>query len=134
MQESVAKGTWKVEATMLTRPVRRHKRAELDGFVGDIADGNNVLGGVVTDVSESGFKMSQVPDVFTADKLSYTTVISGKGRHFRVLVKPCWSKKLDSNGLLEVGFKIVDAPWEWSEMVFSHIPKRGAEKAWGFYA
>jgi hypothetical protein len=96
---------------------RRHSRVEVHGFVGDIADGNFVLGGIVEDVSSGGFKLSSLPGNFSAADRNYTTVISGKGKHYKVIVIPCWTKKASNSRSVEAGFKIVQAPWEWTEFV-----------------
>jgi hypothetical protein len=98
---------------------RRHSRFDVNGFVADIADGNIVLGGIVEDVSFNGFKMSNLPKNFSAARRSYTTVISGNNKHYRCIVVPCWTQKADKSRFVEVGFKIVQAPWEWTEFVLS---------------
>ena len=98
---------------------RRHIRVNVHGFVGDIADGNFVLGGTVEDVSFSGFKMSNLPKNFSAAHRSYTTVISGKDKHFRCIVIPCWTKKTENKRSVDVGFKIIQASWEWTEFVLN---------------
>jgi hypothetical protein len=104
---------------------RRHPRVDVHGYVGDIADGNFVLGGIVEDVSSGGFKLSNLPETFSAADRSYTTVISGKGNHYRVIVIPCWTKKTGSNPSLEVGFKIVQSSWEWAEFVLKSSSNTG---------
>lgn len=98
---------------------RRNSRFNVHGLVGDIADGNLVLGGIVEDVSFNGFRMSNLPKNFSAARRSYTTVISGNNKHYRCIVVPCWSQKSDKSRFVDVGFKIVQAPWEWTEFVLS---------------
>lgn len=100
---------------------RRHSRIEVQGFEGDIADGNFVIEGVVDDVSFGGFKMSNLPRNFLTSSQNYTTVVSGKGKHFRLIVTPCWKKIATRNHSMEVGFKIVGTPWEWSEFITNEI-------------
>ncbi len=100
---------------------RRHSRIEVQGFEGDIADGNFVIEGAVEDVSFGGFKMSNLPRNFLTSSQNYTTVVSGMGKHFRLIVTPCWKKMAASNHSMEVGFKIVGAPWEWSEFITNEI-------------
>jgi hypothetical protein len=98
---------------------RRQSRVDVNSFVGDIADGNFVLKGIVEDVSFSGFKMSNLPRNFSAAHRSYTTVISGNDKHYRCVVIPCWTKKAKNNRTVEVGFKIIQASWEWTEFVLN---------------
>lgn len=106
---------------------RKHPRAAVEGFVADIADGNFVLEGNVADISSGGFKMSNLPYNFSATSRSYTTVISGDGKHYRMVVVPCW--KMENGIFLDVGFKIVQAPWEWSELILQAVPSSGDESA-----
>ena len=98
---------------------RRHPRVDVQGLAGDIADGNFVFEGIVEDVSLGGLKMSNLPINFSALNRSYTTVISGKDKHYKCIVIPCWTKKAKNNRLVEVGFKIIQAPWEWTEFVLN---------------
>jgi hypothetical protein len=113
---------------------RRHPRVEVQGFVGDIADGNLVLAGTVEDVSSGGFKMSNLPKSFTAANQSYTTVISGNGKHYKVIVVPCWTRETDSNRSVEVGFKIIQASWEWIELILDFASPSTLDDDFGFQA
>jgi hypothetical protein len=96
---------------------RKYRRAGIKGFVGDIADGNLIIGGIIEDISIGGFKITHMPDWFSADKLLYTAILSGGGKHFRLLAKPCWKKKG------KMGFKILDAPLAWVELTMNEIPE-----------
>lgn len=113
---------------------RKYRRAEVAGFVGDLADGNIVIGGIVEDISAGGFKISSVPESFNADKHTYTAILSGGGKHYRLLAKPCWKKKEAGRVSVEMGFKILDAPWEWIEMTMNEIPEFDYEENCGFQA
>jgi hypothetical protein len=113
---------------------RRYQRTGIDGFVADIAVGDVVLGGIVSDISSGGFKMSKVAETFAVEKHSYTTIISGGGRHYKILAKPCWSRIDASSHLQEIGFKIVDASWEWTEFVLNTASDADYEDDWGFHA
>jgi hypothetical protein len=107
---------------------RKYRRAGIKGFVGDIADGNLVIGGIIEDISIGGFKITHIPDWFSADKLFYTAILSGGGKHYRLLAKPCWKKKG------EMGFKILDAPWGWVELTMNEIPEFDYEDGFCFEA
>jgi hypothetical protein len=113
---------------------RRHSRVNVHGFVGDIADGNFVLGGIVEDVSSGGFKLSNLPGAFSAADHNYTTVISGNGKHYRVIVIPCWTKKVGNGRSMEVGFKIVESSWEWAEFVLNTALPSGSGDDFSFRA
>lgn len=113
---------------------RRHPRANVQGYVGDIADGNFVLAGTVEDVSSGGFRMSSLPQSFSASNQNYTTVISGRGKHYRLIVAPCWKKQAADSRSVEVGFKIVQASWEWSELILDTVSSRSLDAETGFQA
>lgn len=98
---------------------RRYRRGMVSGFSCDIADGNRLVGGIVGDVSSNGFKLLDVDESFQADDHCYQTVVSGKGRHYKMLAKPCWRRKSDKG--LEVGFKIMDVSWEWTEFILDTL-------------
>lgn len=102
---------------------RRYRRESVSGFSADIADGHRLIGGVVDDISSTGYKMSQVDEAFQADGHHYQTVVSGNGRHYKILAKPCWKKKTDRG--LEIGFKIMDVSWEWAEFVLETLAPQG---------
>lgn len=100
---------------------RRSSRCNVAGFSCDIAAGHRFFGGLVENVSSNGFKMTQVEDTFAGDEFYYQAVVSGKGKHYKVIAKPCWKRETDEG--LEIGFKIIDAPWEWSEFVLETVPE-----------
>ncbi len=84
-------------------------------FVGDLVDGRKIIGGIVENISAGGFKITNLPKSFTAEKHFYTTVLSGGGKHYKILARPCWRKK-NGEYLFTTGFKILDAPWQWLEL------------------
>ncbi len=102
---------------------RKYQRVAVDGFSGDIADGRQVLAGVVSNVSSSGVRMSKVPDSFSAEKKQYVAVISGNNKHFKVLLQPRWTQRNKQTGSMDVGFKIIDSSWEWSEFIYHNVPE-----------
>ncbi len=113
---------------------RRYQRTGVHGFAADIADGNVLLGGLVADVSSGGFKMTRVADTFAVEKHSYATIISGGGKHYKVLAKPCWRRIDAKTHSQEIGFKIVDASWEWTEFVLNTASDADYEDDWGCHA
>lgn len=104
---------------------RRYRRGSVSGFSCDIADRNRLIAGVVDDVSSNGFRITRVSDAFPSDGHSYRMVLSGNGRHYKVLAKPCW-KRNTADGL-EIGFKILDVSWEWTEFVLATVGQLGPE-------
>jgi hypothetical protein len=113
---------------------RRHPRIEVHGFIGDIADGNFVLAGAVDDVSLDGFKMSNLPRNFSATTQNYTLVMSGKGNHYRLIVTPCWKDEIPETHSVVVGFRIVQAPWEWTEFILNKTAPGSSGEDYGYQA
>lgn len=113
---------------------RKHRRAEVSGFVGNFVSGNLVCAGDVQDISLGGFRIKDIPQSFGTEKHAYTIVLSGRGKHFRVLAKPCWKKEGSEKSNVDIGFKILDAPWEWVEFTTKEIPEFDYEDTFGYQA
>ena len=113
---------------------RKHRRAGLSGFVGDLADGKLVIGGNIEDISIGGFKITDIPSSFGAEKHTYTAIVSGAGKHYRLLAKPCWKRQGSRKGNVDIGFKILNAPWEWVEFTMNEIPEFDYEDSFSFQA
>lgn len=113
---------------------RKYRRSRFPGFVGDLADGKLVIGGNIEDISLGGFKITDIPLSFGAEKHTYAAILSGGGKHFRLLVKPCWKKQGSRKGNVDIGFKIIDAPWDWVKFTMKEIPEFDYEDSFGFQA
>lgn len=113
---------------------RKYRRAGITGFVGDLADGKNIYSGHITDFSLGGFRVSDLPPSFSAERHTYTAILSGGGRHYRVLAKPCWKNQGSLANRIDIGFKILDAPWEWVEFAMNEIPEFDYEDGIGYLA
>ena len=113
----------KRQATRVMPGNRRYERVAVHGYSGDVADGSQVMGGVVEDVSSAGLKIAKLPDSFSAARQQYVAVVSGDDRHFKILIQPRWFKKEEGSNFMDVGFKIIDAPWEWMEFISMKVPK-----------
>ncbi len=94
---------------------RKHRRIEITGFFGDVTGGGPVVGGEVRDISPGGFRVCDLSTKYKSGKYVYTVVLSGHGRHFRMLATPCWEKVDPATKQTETGFKILDCPIEWLE-------------------
>ncbi len=113
---------------------RKHRRMKFTGFVGDLGDGKLAVGGKVLDVSIGGFKITDIPSSFVFAQHTYTAIVSGGGKHYRLLAKPCWKKHGGSKADVTVGFKILDAPWEWVEFAMKEIEELDYEDSFVFHA
>ena len=104
------------------RTTRRHRRAGFAGYVGDLSDGQAIYGCHLADLSLGGFRVVDLPETFVACRHTYVAILSGGGAHYRVIAKPCWKRRGRVAGRIDIGFKILDAPWKWVEFVMNKIP------------
>ncbi len=102
---------------------RRYQRTDVADFIGNLADGKKVFGGMVENISTGGFEMTNVPQSFSSAQYLYNVVLSGGGKHYKMLVKPCWRKKKGISDIV-IGFKILDASWEWVAFTQNQVPER----------
>ena len=56
-------------------------------------------------------------DRFSATHQCYVAVVSGEDKYYKVLIQPRWLKRAQGGDSMDVGFKVIDAPWEWTEFV-----------------
>ena len=76
-----------------------------------LADGRYFFDGTVANISRSGLKVTGIPSKFDDQAKVCTTIVSGRGKNFKLKVKPSWSKE---NGMYkDVGFKILSSPVDW---------------------
>ena len=99
---------------------RRFGRMAIKGFSVGIADESSYAVAVAENISRGGLKLSGLSPRFQADKFLYRAVVSGGGKSFRLTMKPCWKRPVDEQSL-EMGFKVIDAPWEWCEFTDPEI-------------
>jgi hypothetical protein len=98
---------------------RRHQRMTINNLWADVSDGKGFYSGMVTDLSRFGLRLTDLPlRCDTSQRLSI--VVSGQGKNFKMLARPCWTKK-DSTQKI-VGVEIMNASWGWTEFVMSHEP------------
>ena len=100
---------------------RRHRRWAVREMTARIADGHRHYDSRVFDVSTGGFRLRKKADDFAASGMSYTVILSFGRQKYRVLAKPCWVRTDADTSHQEIGFRIIDAPWQWLEMVMLHI-------------
>ncbi len=96
---------------------RKTKRMELKGLIADIADRSWAFNGWIDDISPEGFKVSYLSPKFTIHSIKYVTAISEFQNIFKIIIKPCWNKKVGCGYYQEVGFKVINPPYEWSNFI-----------------
>lgn len=76
-----------------------------------LADGKFFFDGMVENVSRNGLKISGIPAKFDTHGQACTTIVSGRGKNFKLKIKPSWSQR---SGLYQdVGFQILSSPVDW---------------------
>jgi PilZ domain len=96
---------------------RRHRRSAVSGMTANVADRNILYDGMVSDISTGGFRLQRKADDFAGSSMSYTVIVSVGRQRYRILAKPCWIRNDGATRNQEIGFRIIDAPWEWLELV-----------------
>jgi hypothetical protein len=91
---------------------RKDRRNHLSGLTGELSDGRRIFAGELKNLSVGGFQLTDLPTGFDSGYVNYTAIVSGGGKNFRLLVRPCWSKRHADQLHVDVGFKIMNAPWE----------------------
>ncbi len=87
--------------------------------VSAISDGTLLFDGRVANISETGMKVVDIPDKLKLTAAEYRTVISAKGRNYRLAISPVWVAKKGIN--LEAGFKIVSPSRAWEHFFKSFV-------------
>jgi len=99
---------------------RRFGRMAVAGISVGIADESSYAVAVAENISQGGLKLAGLSPRFQADKFLYRAVVSTDGKSFRLTVKPCW-RRSDNGQSVEIGFKVIEAPWEWYEFTDPQI-------------
>lgn len=99
----------------------------VDSLCADVSDGRGFFSGMVTDLSRFGLGVTDLPVKLDHTSQRFSIVISGRGRNFKMLVKPRWVKT--ATGCKCVGVEILNAPWAWTEFVMEFEPQTA--DVWG---
>jgi hypothetical protein len=93
---------------------RKHARHQDAALVGDLVIGGSIYHAGVHDFSPVGVRLTGLQEN-TIPTSTYTcTIFLSKGStHFKLLVKPCWKRSSPAGDSVEMGFKILDSPWQW---------------------
>ncbi len=83
--------------------------------VADISDGTLVFYGTVSNITRTGFMISDVPPQFDFYSSKWVAIINGIEKSVKLLIKPRWSKTLGIRK--EVGFQIISPPLNWVKFI-----------------
>jgi hypothetical protein len=96
---------------------RKYQRVTIENLSVDVSDGIGFFPGVISDVSRFGMSMADLSTRLNVDVKKMTVVISGKGGHFKMNVRPRWSIK--DGHRKSLGAEISTAPLGWTEFVMN---------------
>lgn len=86
----------------------------------DVSDGQGFFSGSVNNLSRFGLCMNDLPANLDQSARRLSIVVSGHGKHFKMLATPRW---IDEGAYKKnLGVEIVNAPWGWTEFVMSMEP------------
>lgn len=93
---------------------------KMDNLTVDVSDGVGFFQGLVSDISRFGMCLTDLPKRLNGAARKMTVVVSWKGEHFKMDVRPRWFTE-DGAGKY-VGVEITNAPWSWTEFVMKFEP------------
>ena len=90
---------------------RKYSRTVVAGLFVDVSDGDRFFSGIVTDISQFGFCMTDIPKIIRSDAENMIVVISGHGSNFTFQVRLIWSKS--ERYTKTIGVQIINASQKW---------------------
>ena len=99
---------------------RKHPRIMMDGLAVDANDGKGFFQGRVTDISQTGLCMEDLPKRIDADTRRLNVVVYGEKDHFRLVVRPKWYT--EGNAVKSIGGEILSSSWMWTDFVSRFEP------------
>lgn len=88
----------------------------------DISDGKGFFSGTVGDLSRSGLKLDDLPNRLDTTTKQLSVVVSGQGKHFKMVARPRWKKNRNISN--NIGVEILKAPFGWAEFVRNFEPRQ----------
>jgi hypothetical protein len=98
---------------------RQDPRIEVEELRADISDGLASYSGLVTNISQLGLCLKDVPDKLSASRSLLSIVIKSKSENFRIVARPRWEISQDNRGKT-IGAEIASSPHNWGDFVLSH--------------
>lgn len=106
---------------------RQYPRVQVANMMVDISDRVGFCSGVVKDVSRFGICITDIPRKLHPKNDCVEAVIFSQGQKFKLKLRQRWLKKSGVN--MEVGARIDNVPWAWTEMAMGGEPDSG--DIWG---
>ena len=101
---------------------RQHLRIAMENLSVDVSDGAGFFQGMVSDISRFGMCLTDLPKRVNGDAEKITIVVSRRGIHFRMNVRPRWYTHTDGGARKSFGAEILAAPLGWTEFVMNYEP------------
>jgi hypothetical protein len=107
---------------------RRYQRMEISNLVVDVSDGNHFFPGSVSDISQHGILLTDIPNKLDDQARKLSIVVSGNGKNFKMQATPRWTSEQGANK--KIGVELVDIPFDWTQFVNELEPR--PIDAWGY--
>ncbi len=112
---------------------RKNNRYKVSGYVTHICDNRGAYDGIIREVSDDGLSLTQVPIQFNSNVMTCVAVISDDQLTIKVKLRPVWSEHAADELYQDVGFKIINSPWGWTEFVSKNSPRDRLGRYFGKY-
>lgn len=99
---------------------RKYPRIANTSLIADVSDGKRFFSGYVSNLSRCGLLLENIPEQIDHKACRISVIISGKGKNFTMITRPCWSKQRD--GSTTLGLEILNAPSNWTEFIRENEP------------
>jgi hypothetical protein len=99
---------------------RGHLRIAMDHLSADVSDGVGLFQGMVSDLSRSGIRITDLPKRLNGNVRKMTIVVSDEKNHFKMAISPRWYS--EEGWRKSIGAEIINIPWEWTNFVMSFEP------------
>jgi hypothetical protein len=98
---------------------RQDPRIAVEELRADISDGLASYSGLVTNISQLGICLKDVPDKLSTSRSLLSIIIKGKSENFRIVARPRWEIAQSNRGKT-IGAEIASSPLSWGDFVLSH--------------
>lgn len=105
---------------------RQHIRTKIIGTEIYISDGAGFCQATLKNFSRFGLCITDIPRKIHTEDGYFTAVISEDNLNFKLKVEGKWMLKNGPSTM--VGAAIENVPWDWTEMVMKHEPKKKTPK------
>ena len=94
---------------------RRHDRITMHHLLANLSDGHGFFSATIADVSRFGIRIANVSRKLNSNALFYWIVFATRKQHFKLKVRPAWTKAQPP--AQHIGLEIIHVPLGWLEFI-----------------